>query len=670
MFSELDSKGRIFDLPAEKFVVVDPLRDYSVRFHGHMVPTPYGPAAGPHTQLAQNIVLAWLSGGRIIELKTVQIQDEPEVPRPCIDVQAIGFNIEWSQELTLEQSLEEYVKAAMLVQMLAVSGRLPVSLDSAPVVFDMSVGYDLEGITSDQVQAFVSGMKDACRMVERLRRQIPGAFKEYRDLPFQTRVSDSVTLSTFHGCPPREIERIGEFLLERAGLHCVVKLNPTLLGKAEVHRLLHDALGYDDIRIPDGAFDRDTTWQQAEELVGQLGRLAVSLGLGFGVKFANTLVVENHRGVFPRTARTMYLSGPPLHVLAMHLVRRLRRQFGDQIPVSFSGGVDRTNFADAVALGLVPVSACTDLLKPGGYGRPRAYFRELAVRMDAAGARTISDFIIRGLGQAHRALDRLGVEAPLKGACEQALTGGADLRQAAGEKVYARWVSEATLLNTEAYVERLEANPHYGRAQNEKPPKKIGRRLQLFDCITCDRCIPVCPNDANFAFVVPPTTIPILKLRREGETWRCRQEGELKVAERHQIGNFADLCNDCGNCDAFCPEDGGPYKIKPRFFGSQERWRAARARDGFYVERHGSSWRVFGRFAGEEYEIEVSSGRVRYTGQGFSVTFEEHDPQGTISGDARAEVDLTCYVIMDALGKAVLSSTDVNWISALEDGED
>ena len=52
---------------------------------GHTVAAPLGVAAGPHTQLAQNIVASWLCGARFIELKTVQILDEIEVSRPCID---------------------------------------------------------------------------------------------------------------------------------------------------------------------------------------------------------------------------------------------------------------------------------------------------------------------------------------------------------------------------------------------------------------------------------------------------------------------------------------------------------------------------------------------------------------------------------------------------------
>ena len=64
------------------------------------------------------------------------------------------------------------------------------------------------------------------------------------------------------------------------------------------------------------------------------------------------------------------------------------------------------------------------------------------------------------------------------------------------------------------------------------------------------------------------------KLRREGDGWAWRERGRsLALEEKHQIANFADFCNECGNCDVFCPEDGGPYVVKPRFFGSEADWR-------------------------------------------------------------------------------------------------
>jgi putative selenate reductase len=186
MFRELDQKRAIFDLPERKFFLGSEELDFSVQFHGLSAGSPFGPAAGPQSQMAQNIVLAWLGGSRILELKTVQVLDELEIPRPCIDMQTVGYNVEWSQELRLEQSLEEYVKGAMLVRILQASGKLPEAAGFEPVLYDMSVGYDLEGIRTERVQAFVHGMRSADGIVERLRAQIPDDHREFRDLDFDT----------------------------------------------------------------------------------------------------------------------------------------------------------------------------------------------------------------------------------------------------------------------------------------------------------------------------------------------------------------------------------------------------------------------------------------------------------------------------------------------------
>ncbi len=540
MLREFDTRKSIFDLPQRKFVLGDARRDLSVRFQGHQAATPFGPAAGPNTQLAQNIVLCWLAGGRVMELKTVQINDRLTLPRPCIDMQTVGYNVEWSQELTLEQSLEEYVKAAMLIRILEESGRLALVADFGHTVFDMSVGYDLAGIRSERVQAFLRGMMDATTVVERLRRQLPAELGPLRDLDFPTRLSDTLTLSTFHGCPPDEIEAMVEQLMQEHQLSCVVKLNPTLLGATETRRLLHDALGYTDLRIPDSAFEKDTRWDQATAFLDRLGNKAQSLGLHLGVKFSNTLLVENHKAFFPASERVMYLSGPPLHVLAMHLVRDLRRSFGDRFPVSFSAGIERVNFPDAVALGLVPVTVCTDLLKAGGYWRGFGYFEELVKRMDAVGATTVDQFILRAYGD----------------------TGAVDL-------------SAAKLSNTEKYLESLAADVRYHAANHQVGPRKINRRLEFFDCVTCNKCIPVCPNDANFSVSVLSTP-------------------ELPLKMKRQILNFADFCNDCGNCDVFCLEDGGPYILKPRLFVNRKRWEQDAPRDAVLVEADAIS----GRFDG------------------------------------------------------------------------
>jgi putative selenate reductase len=540
-FAELDRNDSIFDLPAHRFsAFLRPMEagtaddvDMRVAIHGRTVDAPLGPSAGPHTQMAQGIALCWLGGARFMELKTVQRNDTLRIPRPCIDVRGLGLNVEWSQELRIEQSLEEYVKASMLIEILAHHfGVRPGCL------FDMSVGYDLEGVRCERIVAFLRGLMDAGATIDRLRRGLPAP---WRDLDYNAAVSRSVTLSTFHGCPVSEIERIADFLMSEIGVDCAIKLNPTLLGRAALLEILHDRLGYTNVRVPPSAFDNDPEWSEAAEIAGRLSARARELGRSFAVKLTNTLVVENASDFLPRTETLAYLSGPPLHVLAMHLVRRFRHAFGDSLPISFSAGIDRGNYPDAVALGLAPVTVCTDLLKPGGYARLQAYGSELAGRMKAVGARTVAEFA------------RGGIEA-----------------------------------RTDAYVESLDRQPRYRHEQVEHAVHKTGHPLGLFDCSTCDLCISACPTDANMR-------IPSL-------------DGVIPFTRKHQIANFADFCNDCGNCQSVCPDLGAPQRMKMRFFGSEASWRRDATVDGFWV----GPGVTLARIEGAEYDEDSSHPLVQY----------------------------------------------------------
>ncbi len=696
MFTELERHGSIFDLPRKKFVTSSG-RDLSVRFHGHEAATPLGPAAGPQSQLAQNVVLSFLGGGRIFELKTVQIMDTLSIPRPCIDMQTVGYNVEWSQELKLEQSLEEYVKASMLLEILIASGKLGLAPGFERFVFDMSVGYDLAGIQSPRVSAFLEGMLDASDVVARLRKQIPEEYKQYRDLDFRTRISDTLTLSTFHGCPPEEIEKIIDFLLKSWGLHCIVKLNPTLLGAEEARRIFNGVLGYPE-KIPDTAFEKDTRWEQACGFVERLGATAEGMGLGFGVKFSNTLIVKNERDFFPKTEKEMYLSGAPLHVLAMTLVSRFRETFGDKYPISFSAGVDRANFADSVANGVVPVTTCSDLLKPGGYGRMPFYFLDIARRMEAVKANDVEELVLLGRGKAEEALELACKEVfgayhgearakntALSLAQRMDISGkivtdaranpppkccddheySDDLRTVAGETFFKAWVSAAKILNAKDYAAALAADARYKNEANRKLPPKVGTKLTLFNCITCDKCVPVCPNDANFTYTLPKATIPVVKMRPGSQiAWEKVEAAPLVFDKKHQLANFADFCNECGNCDVFCPEDGGPYVMKPRFFGSREQWAHWKQRDGFFLEKANGTQTVLGRFAGKEMTLVLAGGRATYTGDGFEARFAESDPEGTFEATGTVEIDLTYFHVMNWIRKALLESDDVNYVTA------
>ncbi len=652
---ELQRQSAVYDLPVRKFYSGSQAVDLSVLFHGRPASTPLGPAAGPHNQLVQNIVLAWLAGSRIIELKTVQVLDALDISRPCIDMQNVGFNVEWSQELRVSQSLREYVTAWMLIRILRETPVWEI-LEKAggDTIFDMSVGYDLKGINTPKVRRFIDGMLDASAVIDELRMELDGPFRRFRDLDFDPRVSSSVTLSTFHGCPATEIEGIAHTLLTDVGTDTIVKFNPTLLGYERVRQILHDGLGYTGIELDPHAFQSDLRWEQAVEIVRTLQKTARQHGRGFGIKLTNTLVVQNHKTFFPAKERVMYLSGQPLHVLATQLLGEFRREFGGELEISFSAGVDNQNFPRTLALGLLPVTTCTDLLRPGGYGRLPRYLKRLETRMTQLGVRTVEDYVILSEGCGLEALERachcleesfrsgnllekeavelarleaaagnwrLDLLEALKqrGALSvfQALEEGiaaAGARDSGTErssarfsalaaKIYRLCLYEARVLNTEKILPELVVDPRYSAAKNRALPKKIGSKLFLWDCINCDKCIPVCPNDANFAFTVREIDVSFESYAVQGPDLVAVPRGRFKVEKSHQIANYADFCNECGNCDIFCPEDGGPYLEKPRIFSSPESLHQWSEHDGFALAVEGPRRTIFGRISGQEIQL-------------------------------------------------------------------
>jgi putative selenate reductase len=634
MVRELRREKKVFDLPARKFWRGADGLDLGVTFHGRHAGNPLGPAAGPQDQMAQNLVVAWLGGSRILELKTVQINDRLVLPRPCIDAETVGYNVEWSQELRLPDSVREYVAGSMLIDVLRHGDLLPPAPAGADdTILDMSVGYDLQGIRSPEVRGWIETMKDAGRVVDALRATIPDDLAVYRDVPFTRELSKQITLSTFHGCPGSEIEGIVRFLLTEMDVDVTVKLNPTLLGRDEVDRLLHDVLGYHDVRTRPDDFDKDLQWSQALEIADRLGELARSLGRTFQVKFSNTLVVRNHRAVFPASEAVMYLSGGPLHVVTMNLVERWRR-VRPEIPISFSAGVDNQNFPDCVALGFTPITTCTDLLRPGGYGRLPAYLERLQERMRQLGAATIPDYIVKSAG------------------------GGTDAR-------------EAAVRHTPAVVARVTSDARYTQAQNATGPRKLGSKLWLFDCVSCDKCVPVCPNDANFIYPAAPERhdFPVL-LVRDGAVVQV-PGGVFQVTRTKQIGNFQDFCNECGNCDIFCPEDLGPYIEKPRFFGTPEAFDAFPARDGFYVDRVGPMDRGRLRHRGREYEVALdrAADRARFT-DGLVLVEVRHRRREIVSASAHPsapdghDLDFSAYLNLAVVLDGVLDTSRANPVNA------
>ena len=352
-------------------------------------------------------------------------------------------------------------------------------------------------------------------------------------------MSDTATLSTFHGCPPDEIESITKHLMAEHELDVIVKLNPTLLGYETVRTIVNDTLGYDTVTVRQADFDADLQFPRALELIDELESFAKSNARRLGIKLTNTLVVENNKGFMPED--TMYLSGPPLHVVSTTLLGKLHEALPGRlnvdgqtggIQVSFSAGINKENLPAAAALGLAPMTICSDLLKPGGYGRLKPMLKNLQEQMSAANL----------------------------------IEWGAHVANGRGTVV--------------PYIETLHdpaTNGVYTFAGNEELPRSVDHELQMWGCVACNFCVTVCPNDAFFRL---PT-------------------GDLDVDGRKQYFVLAELCNECGNCMVFCPEKGDPAVIKPRLYVTEERF-AAESDQAFLVHIEDDGYWVEPNAAGAE----------------------------------------------------------------------
>ena len=342
---------------------------------GRTMETPIGPAAGPHTQMTQNIVAAYYAGSRFFELKTVQIMDGEElaacINRPCIKADDEGYNCEWSTELTVPQAMEEYIKAWFLLKVIAREFGLG---DMNGFQFNVSVGYDLAGIQSPKVDTFLNSMKHAedteifkhCKayLLEHADWFEHVTTEDIEQIPPE--ICNSVTLSTLHGCPPQEIERIAMYLLTEKGFHTFVKCNPTLLGY-EFARKTMDEMGYDYIQFGDFHFKDDLQYEDAVPMLTRLMNTAKERNLEFGVKITNTFPVDVKQNELP--SEEMYMSGKSLYPLSISLAAKLAKEFDGRLRISYSGGADYYNIERIVDAGIWPVTVATTLLKPGGYQR-------------------------------------------------------------------------------------------------------------------------------------------------------------------------------------------------------------------------------------------------------------------------------------------------------------
>lgn len=346
--------------------------DLPLNFAGQTLEHGMGVAAGPHTQLAQNLAACYAGGARFLEVKTVQIMygEELGIPRPCIRAEDEAYNVEWSSEYDPQSAMVEYVKGYVACKIMSREFELGHQDGFA---FNMSVGYNLEGIMSPSVDSYIDQMRDVSdteiwkSTIAEAHKMVDDGMFAHVDHDFIDQISPEVvktlTLSTMHGTPPAGIEEIVMHLLKNKRCNTILKCNPTLLGYDFARELL-DGAGYDYIKFGREQFEHDLQFQDAVPMITRLRQAAADDDLYFACKLTNTFQVSIEQNELP--GQDMYMSGKPLYILATNVAKKLSEAFEGTLPLSYSGGADKNNIAGLFEAGIWPVTVCTVLLKNPG----------------------------------------------------------------------------------------------------------------------------------------------------------------------------------------------------------------------------------------------------------------------------------------------------------------
>ena len=446
ILNEFQKNQSIFGINKDLFFNPSQNSKLNTEIFGQKIDTPLGVAAGPHTQLAQNIIVSWLMGCRYIELKTIQTLDELEISKPCIDMQDEGYNCEWSQELKIEQSFNEYLNAWVIIHIL----NHKLGFGANPnTIFNMSVGYNLEGIKQPNVQWFFDKMNSCKAELAEKVEKVKSLYPEVEKISIPHQLSNNITLSTMHGCPANEIEDIAKYLLTEKKLHTFVKLNPTLLGPEELRRILNKELKF-KTNVPDIAFEHDLKYPDAVKIINSLQQTADKQGLTFGLKLTNTLESVNTKNAFKSDVEMMYMSGRALHPVSINVARKLQNEFNGKLLLSFSAGVNAFNVTDTLKCGFRTITVCSDLLKPGGYTRLSQYVENITSDIAKGKCNTMVELV--GKESAHQFLKK--------------------------------------------YADDVLANKLYTRDHLREPSIKTKRELDYFDCISAP-CRDTCATNQD-----------------------------------------------------------------------------------------------------------------------------------------------------------------------------
>jgi putative selenate reductase len=115
------------------------------------------------------------------------------------------------------------------------------------------------------------------------------------------------------------------------------------------------------------------------------------------------------------------------------------------------------------------------------------------------------------------------------------------------------------------------------------------------------------------------------------------------------VAVLTDFCNECGNCETFCPTAGAPYKDKPRLYLDRADFEAQD--DNAFMLMAGPVPTIEGRVGGATHRVEMN-GTLDYSAPGLRATidpgtWEVVDASGDGEFSLRPAADL--YVLLRSM---------------------
>ena len=126
----------------------------------------------------------------------------------------------------------------------------------------------------------------------------------------------------------------------------------------------------------------------------------------------------------------------------------------------------------------------------------------------------------------------------------------------------------------------------------------------------------------------------------------------------------ADLCNECSNCEVYCPESGAPFKRKEWVFATLQSFHHAPFRDGFCRQ----ALTLHARIGGVEmlFEPDPQHGRVRLHAAGLRLELDWNSlllSTGSVTSDRAIRLDTADLWRMKLVWESIFNSDRPNWVN-------